>query len=138
MNCYCLLNHQLTSNQISELKNNYDVSNIIYPDQILKTMWSQIPAQKDYDQNIIDKITTWLKPAKNNDILIVQGEFGTTFQIVDYALKQHLIPVHAVTERVAKEEINGESVKREYIFKHVCFRKYKYFYDDNNTLSTNK
>jgi hypothetical protein len=47
--------------------------------------------------------------------------------IVDYALKNKLIPVHAVTKRVAKESREGEIVHREYIFEHVCFRKYKYF-----------
>ena len=76
---------------------------------------------------LIREVTDWLSSANQNDVLIVQGEFGSTFMIVDYALRKNLIPVHAVTKRVAQETREGEVVKRQYVFEHVCFRKYRYF-----------
>jgi hypothetical protein len=124
---YCLLNHSLTDNQTTELKEKFDVSDINYPTKELSASWSQIPATDKLDMSIIDSVVAWLKDASKDDILIIQGEFGSTFMIVDYALKAGLIPVHAVTKRVASEEKDGETVKRAYIFQHVCFRKYSYF-----------
>lgn len=124
---FCLLNHELTQNQILELKNRFNVENIIYPPEELSRKWSQIPAEKELDKTIIGNVTNWLTAANKGDLLIVQGEFGATFMIVDYALKNELIPLHAVTKRVAVEQRNGEVISRQYVFEHVCFRKYEYY-----------
>lgn len=126
---FCLLNHQLTQNQITELKEEFGAEEIIYPSEELSKMWSQIPATKQLDINIIDTILKWHSLAQENDILIIQGEYGSTFMIVDYALKHNLVPLYAVTKRVAAEQRNDEIVSRQYIFEHVCFRKYEYFND---------
>ena len=124
---FCLLNHELTQNQIKELKVEFDVSQIIYPSKELSQLWSQIPPSKRTDKTIINKIIPMLEFAKKDDVLIVQGDFASTFMIVDFALKNELIPICATTKRIAKESRQGEVVKREYIFEHVCFRKYEYF-----------
>ena len=124
---FCLLNHELTQNQIKELKEEFSVLEIVYPPEEISKLWSQIPAIKNVDKSIINKITNWLLPAENQDVLIVQGDFALTFIIVDFALKKVLVPICATTKRVAKESRQGETVKREYIFEHVCFRKYEYF-----------
>lgn len=125
--CYCLLNHDLTQNQITELKEEFSVTEIIYPSEEISKLWSQIPPTKKVDRNIIKKITDWLSDAEKNDVLIVQGDFASTFLIVDFALKKELIPICATTKRIAKESRNGETVHREYIFEHVCFRRYEYY-----------
>lgn len=125
--CFCLLNHSLTENQIKELETNFEVDEILYPSEKIQTNWAQIKTDKNLDYDLIQEICIWLKMAAAGDVLIIQGEFGTTFCLVDFALKMGLIPLHAVTKRVAKEEINGETVTRHYVFEHFCFRKYEYF-----------
>ncbi len=124
---FCLLNHELTQNQVKELKEEFNVSQIIYPSKELSQLWSQIPPSKRTDKSIINKIISFLEFAKKDDVLIVQGDFALTFMIVDFALKNELIPICATTKRIAKESRQGEVVKREYIFEHVCFRKYEYY-----------
>lgn len=124
---FCLLNHELTQNQVKELKEEFNVSQIIYPSKELSQLWSQIPPSKRTDKSIINKIISFLEFAKKDDVLIVQGDFALTFMIVDFALKNELIPICATTKRIAKESCQGEVVKREYIFEHVCFRKYEYY-----------
>jgi hypothetical protein len=124
---FCLLNHELTQNQVKELKEEFNVSQIIYPSKELSQLWSQIPPSKRTDKSIINKIISFLEFAKKDDVLIVQGDFASTFMIVDFALKNELIPICATTKRIAKESRQGEVVKREYIFEHVCFRKYEYY-----------
>ena len=126
---FCLLNHQLTERQIEELKNRYKCEKIIYPSQEFSAKWAQIPPSLVLDLQVIKSIVDWLSSAKENDVFVVQGEYGSTFALVDYALKKNLIPIYSVTKRIAKEEKEGEKITRHYVFEHECFRQYSYFKD---------
>lgn len=125
---FCLLNHNLTKNQLEELKEKFSSQEIIYPPEKLAKLWSQILPEKE-NTEIIESVVLWLKDfgAKDGDLFLIQGEFGSTFTLVDYALKNRLIPIYATTKRISKEIRNGEKIQREYIFEHVQFKKYKYF-----------
>lgn len=123
---FCLLNHQLTRKQVGELETIFHSEEILYPSTELSAMWSQIDPEKDTNE-IVQKVIDWLAVTQKGDFLIVQGEFGTTFKLVDYALKNGLVPIYATTRRVAKEVRDGERIHREYIFEHVCFKRYAYF-----------
>lgn len=124
---FCLLNHPLTQNQLTELKEEYNSTQVIYPPEKIANLWAQIPPE-GVDCGIINDVILWLKEnSAFGDFFIVQGEFGSTFTLVDFALKNGLVPLYATTRRVAKESRKGESVHREYIFEHVCFKKYRYF-----------
>lgn len=124
---FCLLNHILTEKQISELKEKFGVKTIVYTPESLSKKWSQIPATPKIDSNVISSTIQWLSVAQPGDILIVQGEFGSTFVLVDYGLKNKLVPVHAVTKRVSEEKRSRNQITKQNVFKHVCFRKYEYF-----------
>ncbi len=124
---YCLLNHELTQNQLAELKERFGSDEIVYPSEALSQKWSQIPAVKELDMTVINDVCEWLSCAKVGDTLIAQGEYGSTFMMIDYALKKHMVPLYAVTKRVASERRDGEIVSKNYIFEHVCFRRYEYF-----------
>lgn len=125
---YCLLNHELTDLQIVELKNDYSLTDIIYPNEDIKKLWMQLPFV-DYTKSFFSRILKWLDNTTKGDVLIIQGEFGATFALVDYCLNKSLIPIHSVTKRVAKERRDGEKVHREYEFEHIRFRRYKRFQD---------
>lgn len=124
---FCLLNHKLTQNQIAELEKKFNSAQIVYPDENLARCWSQIPPEKSNNE-IIESVVLWLENnASTGDLFIIQGEFGATFTLADYALKAGLVPLYATSRRVAKESRSGETVYREYIFEHECFKSYKYF-----------
>lgn len=123
---FCLLNHYLTQKQIDEIKGIYHSEEIIYPPSELSSMWSQINPEND-NCEIVQSVISWIKTAQKGDFFIIQGEFGTTFKLVDYALKNELIPIYATTKRITKESIEGEIIHRENIFEHVCFKKYEYY-----------
>lgn len=124
---FCLLNHTLTQKQLAELNEKFNSTDIVYPEKNLAELWSQIPPEKSNDE-IVEAVALWLKNnATSGDLFIIQGEFGSTFTLVDFALKNSLIPLYATTRRIAKEFRNGETVRREYIFEHVCFKRYEYF-----------
>lgn len=123
---FCLLNHQFTQRQVEELAAVYHSEEVIVPDGELSAMWAQINPEHDA-QPLVDRVVLWLEPAREGDLLVIQGEFGVTFKLVDYALKRGLVPMYATTRRVAKEVRDGERVHREYLFEHVRFKKYEYF-----------
>ena len=124
MKTYCLLNHTLTENQFAELKDRYHSTQVVYPPKALSDAWSQLAPSLTYDTDVINEVVGWLNTADPGDTVIIQGEAGSTFILVDYILSIGLIPLHAVSRRVSVEEHAGEMVKKSLIFKHVCFRPY--------------
>jgi CRISPR-associated Csx2 family protein len=128
---FCLLNHELTERQLNELLATYETDKVVYPPDAVKNEWSNIPTDNHINKGCLNDIISWLKSANADagDVIIIQGEFGATFAVVDYALQKGIIPLHSVTKRIEKEHREGETVYREYVFEHVCFREYAY-YDD--------
>ncbi len=123
---FVLINHTLTQRQIAELKNSYGSDcKIVFPPDDIKAYWAQIPSLSYLENESILKNICWLDEAKSNDVILVQGDFGATFMIVDFSLKKGLIPIQSVTKRIETEECEGEKIYRHYIFEHECFRVYK-------------
>lgn len=124
---FCLLNHTLTQKQLAELGEKFNSKEVVYPEKNLAELWAQIPPEKS-NEEVIESVVLWLKDkVVQGDLFIIQGEFGSTFTLVDFALKNGLVPLYATTRRIAKESRAGETVHREYIFEHVCFKRYEYF-----------
>ena len=125
---FCLLNHQLTPKQLEELDLNYHSTTVICSSEYLAKKWSQITPEESRE-TVVKTVVDWLQEneAEAGDLFIIQGEFGCTFTLVDYALQQGMIPLYATAVRRAKESREGELVHREYIFEHAGFKKYQYW-----------
>lgn len=125
---FCLLNHQLTPKQLEELKLKFQSTSVICSPEFLAQKWSQITPEESREM-VADAVINWLQEnhAEQGDLFIIQGEFGCTFTLVDYALQHGLVPLYATTVRRAKESREGEQVRREYIFEHAGFKKYQYW-----------
>ncbi|HAA63816.1 MAG TPA: hypothetical protein DCE04_00875, partial [Thermoanaerobacter sp.] len=93
----------------------------------LKIHWSGISPYDDSLTFCLQDLISWLKiNARKGDYVLVQGDFGATFLIVDFCLKNDLIPVYSTTKREVITEIkNGENIKVSRLFTHVRFRKYE-------------
>ena len=124
---FCLLNHKLTPRQETELRNSFCSGQIKYPPSEITELWSKIPTDHELTKEYLEPFTGWLHEAADGDIVALQGEFSATFALADFSLYKGLIPVCAVTERVAQEEREGEIVRRKYIFEHICFRRYRHY-----------
>ncbi|MDR1491139.1 MAG: hypothetical protein LBT05_00210 [Planctomycetaceae bacterium] len=128
---YCLLNHALTANQLTELREKFFAAEIIYPPKELALLWSEIPTVSELTVGHVAPFVEWLSGAESGTVVVLQGEAGATFMLIDYCLQRRFVPVHAVTKRIARETRNGETIHRDYIFEHVCFRRYFYYRDFN-------
>jgi hypothetical protein len=126
---FCLLNHELTSKQTAELLSVFGSERVIYPPAWVSALWGEIPPGGELTKAQLEPFADWLRDAGAGDIAVLQGEAGASFALVDFALQKGLIPVHAVTKRIAQEARDGEKVRRTYIFEHICFRQYRYYRD---------
>ena len=63
--------------------------------------------------------------AKAGDVLLVQGDFGATYNMIKFAKNMGLIAVYATTKRIVSECLEDGKVVTKREFKHARFRKYE-------------
>ena len=120
-----LFSHQLTENQEKELVENFKVKKIVSLSSELQEMWSNVSTKKNYKENL-EKIKKYIEENFNeNDVMLVQGNWGYTYNIVKWSIEKKLIPVYSYTERNVEEIKDGENVKKISYFKHVKFIEYE-------------
>ena len=123
---FLLFSHQFTERQKEDAEKNLKVSEIINLPTDLQKRWSNVPPELDSIKLYLLPIRKWIsKLAKRNDYLLVQGEFGAVYLIVEWAKRNELIPVYATTIRKVREKREGEKIKTEKEFQHKRFRKYE-------------
>jgi hypothetical protein len=124
---FLLFSHQLTPTQKDELKNKYKVDKIIYLPAELQDIWSNIPPELPSIKDYLQDILIWLKEnSKPKDLVLVQGEFGAVFILVNFCMKEGLIPIYATTKREVSEEILKDgTVQLSRKFSHVRFREFE-------------
>lgn len=120
---FMLMNHALTQEQEEDARKNLDVGKFV---NIADAMWSDIDPSEKSVIKIVEIYKDRLRSqAKVGDVLLVQGDFGATYNMIRFAKKMDLITVYATTNRIVSEQVeNGKVViKRE--FKHARFREYE-------------
>ena len=120
-----LFSHQLTENQEKELVENFKVKKIVSLSSELQEMWSNVSIKENYKENL-EKIKKYIEKNFNeNDVMLVQGNWGYTYNIVKWSIEKKLVPVYSYTERNVEEIKDGENVKKISYFKHVKFIEYE-------------
>ena len=120
-----LFSHQLTENQEKELVENFKVKKIISLSSELQKIWSNVSIKENYKENL-EKIKKYIEENFNeNDVMLVQGNWGYTYNIVKWSIEKKLVPVYSYTERNVEEIKDGENVKKISYFKHVKFIEYE-------------
>ena len=120
---FMLMNHALTREQEEDARKNLNVDKFI---NIADASWSDIdPSEKSIIKFVEVYKDQLRSQAKAGDILLVQGDFGATYNMIRFAKNMGLIAVYATTNRIVSEQLeNGKVViKRE--FKHARFREYE-------------
>lgn len=121
---YLLFSHKLTPEQIEDAKKNLGVDDFVYMPAILQEKWSNVPAEMEDLSEYAKDFIKFLDSAKEGDYVLIQGDFGLTYKLVNHAKSKKLIPVYATTKRVSKEINSGNKVLKVSEFDHVRFRKY--------------
>ena len=122
-----LLSHKLTEDQKENANTALGVHEFLALPDDLQKLWIQITPTKHVLREYLEPIRSWINEnAGHSDYVLIQGDFGAVYLMVNYAFSVGRIPVYATTERVVVEKrMPDNAVKSERIFKHKMFRKYE-------------
>jgi hypothetical protein len=90
----------------------------------LQKKFSNVPPELENIKEYARDFEEFLKDANVNDYILIQGDFGLTCHMVQYAKKKKLVPVYATTKRVSKDLRKDGKIIKVSEFKHIKFRKY--------------
>jgi len=121
-----IFSHELTGEQKKELKDKWGVNRIVPMPEDISDTWRNVPPEISSLKSFVRPVLEWLvKVAFPDDVVLVQGDFGATFIVVNFSLKLGLVPVYSTTKRdVTEEAYPGGEVRQNRIFKHQMFRRY--------------
>jgi hypothetical protein len=122
---FLIFSHKLTNEQIDDAKNSLNIEKFEYLPKELQIIWSNIPTDLKSLDEYLNPIKEYLKKYSNNsDYVLIQGEFGAVYNIVNYSKTNNLIPIYSTTKRVVSENIVNGIIEKKSIFSHVIFREY--------------
>lgn len=122
-----LLSHKLTEDQKENANTALGVREFLALPDDLQKLWMNIPPMMSLLSEYLEPIRNWINEnAGHGDYVLIQGDYGAVYLMVNYAFSVGLIPVYATTERVVVEKLMPDNVvKSERIFKHKMFRRYE-------------
>lgn len=121
-----VMSHKLYDEQISDLKNAWMCENVIYPPDEIQELISHVPPNLESLRIYLEPVVKWIeKGTEAGDLVIVQGEYGMTFLIVQLSHSLDLDPVYATTERCVENRVLEDGTTEIVrTFEHVLFRRY--------------
>jgi len=120
---FILISHNLTPEQEEDAKRDRQVDEFIY---VKNSIWQNIPPEDEKISNLLNEIKeSILKDAKKGDLLLVQGDFGATYIMVNFAFQNGLVPIYATSKREVVEIKKDENITTIRKFRHIRFREYE-------------
>ncbi len=121
---FLLFSHKLSNEQMIDAQNTFGVAKFISLPLQLQKLWKNF--NPDIKKLTLEDFKSFLSQnANQGDVVLIQGDFGATFAMVNFALESGLVPVYATTQREVVEVVeDGQTVKKS-IFKHRRFRRYE-------------
>jgi hypothetical protein len=120
-----VFSHKLTQAQIQDAKDCLKVEEFVSLPEDLQKIWSNIdPILPPRLQ--LKEIEDWINNnATPDDYILIQGDFGATFYLVDVVKEKGLTAVYSTTERKVIEVHEGDEVHLKHTFKHIRFAEYE-------------
>ena len=126
---FLIFNHDLTGLQRQDAIASLGVERIVGMPPSLKELWRNIPPELETLSDYLKPVKQWLEgEASKGDYVLVQGDFGATYIMVNFSFRNGLIPIYSTTTREAVEEHHGDgSVNLHHVFRHTKFRRYEHY-----------
>lgn len=121
-----LFSHSLSDAQKTDASENYGVEAFVPMPADMQKLWSAIPAECGDISTHIQPIKVFVEDISHRgDMVLIQGDFGATYALVNFCQSLKLVTLYATTKRNAVEKsIDGKMVKTS-VFEHVRFREYR-------------
>ncbi len=117
--------HSLTQAQRVDAKKSLEVENFLALPGELQQLWSNIPPYlEDLDSYLKPLKEYLLDNLKSGDVVLVQGDFGATCNIVSFVKSLGGVAVYATTKRDVKERVVDGKVVKSSVFEHIIFRRF--------------
>lgn len=122
---YLLLNHSVTECQKQDARN-LGVDHVVPLPEGLGRVWENLPADADRVNDLLTPIKQWLaENATEGDYVLIQGDFGACWIMVNFSFTCNLTPVYSTTDRKSNDMRQDDgSIRTVRQFKHVKFRRY--------------
>ncbi len=122
---FLLFSHKLTTQQEKDAKESLGVEKFVALPDDLQNLWSNIPPElKELDEYLIPLKEFIKANANEGDYVLIQGDFGGCFEMVNFVKTLGLIAVHSTTKRDTVERVADGKVEKFSKFEHVIFRSY--------------
>ncbi|RLA78789.1 MAG: hypothetical protein DRG78_14305 [Epsilonproteobacteria bacterium] len=121
-----LFSHKLSDEQKEEAKDKYRIEEFVYLSKELQQIWSNISPDLDSLSEVLKLIKEFTKQnANKNDVVLIQGDFGAVYTMVNFCKDLELVPVYATTKRIAQEYLEDNKSVKKSIFEFRRFREYE-------------
>ncbi|MBA1336536.1 MAG: Uncharacterized protein HPY66_2971 [Firmicutes bacterium] len=124
---YLLFSHRLTEVQEKQAIEELKAKRVKYLPEHLQKLWSNVPPDiptlKEYLKPIIEWLESEVEP---EDYILVQGDFGATYIMVNWAFSQGYIPIYSTTVRKSEEKVGTDGeIELNRKFSHRRYRLYE-------------
>jgi hypothetical protein len=122
---FLLFSHTLTPVQELDAKESLNIENFVTLPNDLQQLWSNIPPYLKDVSGYLEPLKEYIQNnAEDGDVLLVQGDFGGCYEMINFIKSLGLTAVHSTTTRdVVEKTVNGK-VEKFSRFEHVIFRLY--------------
>lgn len=123
---FLLFSHKLNEEQRISAKETLGVEKFICMPEELAKAWGAIPPEPDSIDEYLDIFRQWLREeAGKEDVVLISGDFGASYKMVNWCFANALLPVYVTTKRIMRESEKSDGcMEKVSIFKHVRFRRY--------------
>ena len=122
---FLFFSHTLTIAQEQDAKALFGIEEFVVLSDELQTLWSNVPSDLADVSGYLEPLKNYLKlEFSSDDVVLVQGDFGATYHIVNFVNSLGLKAVHATTKRNVVEKVIDNKIVKTSLFEHVRFRVY--------------
>ncbi|MGL6100311.1 MAG: CRISPR-associated protein Csx20, partial [Fusobacteriaceae bacterium] len=122
---FLLFSHKLTEEQVISANQTLNCKKMVYLPEILQNIWSNIPAKKESYEYLEMFQKFLLDNSEKGDYVLIQGEWGYSYKMVNFCKENDLNPIYSTTERDTEELLNKDgSITKISKFKHVMYKSY--------------
>lgn len=125
MKMFVIFSHKLTNTQIEDAKKSLRVSKFVYLPKELQDLWSNVDQSQNINDFLLPIKKFIAKNYKEGDYVLIQGDFGATYNLVTFCKEKGYKAIYSTTIRNSKEIIrNNSKVEKISCFSHISYKEY--------------
>lgn len=119
---HLFFSHKLSDEQINDAKTSLKIVEFKALPKDLQTKFSNVPPELDNLDDYVRDFYEYIdESTKKGDYVLISGDFGLCFKLINYAKSKALKPIYSTTKR---EVLKDENCIKQSVFKHIRFREF--------------